>query len=381
MDYLTSWVSPNIFYQLDFHHQLACVDNKTKILHSHKTIVSNNEKIISTHADSLTEKLHEFFQLSQKTVSSLEIEALQFRESENQSLIHHIQKADEQFNTAQALFLRIEDCDVLEEEAVTSLQREFEAAHKSFKEETSSWSASLEMTCKTLCDKVAGASTQQVTALKEAILALYSLLDTTALDVQGFLKEERQALRAMKDLAETSTHEEVSHLKKQNEVLAQMLVDERKDAEAAKSDLIQRVSGLLGEFMQKRDESLRGSVENLQNSNVEAKSLLISTFGRQVDIHQDAMQRNTNLDSGLGRSGAQAEEARDDATNVRELDKGFRAELIFIFFRLRTRHLRSLNLEMKKSRTLFPSPFQRIHLGYRSEHNKWRNVPQVVRCP
>jgi kinesin family protein 11 len=233
-------------------------------------------------------------------------------------LAHHIQKADEQFNIAQALFHRIQSCDVLEENAVTSLQREFEAAHKSFKEETSSWGASLEMTCKTLCDKVASASTQQVTVLQEAILALYSLLDTTVLDVQGFLKDERQALRAMKDLAESSSHEKVSHLKQQNEILAQMLVNERKDAEASKSDLIQRVSDLLAEFMQKRDESLRGSVESLQNSNMEAKAILISTFGRQVDIHQDAMQRNTNLGSGLGRTGAQAEEAREDATNVQE---------------------------------------------------------------
>jgi hypothetical protein len=53
----------------------SCVDNKTKIFHSHKTIVSNNEKITSTHADSLTEKLHKFIQLSQKTASSLESEA------------------------------------------------------------------------------------------------------------------------------------------------------------------------------------------------------------------------------------------------------------------------------------------------------------------
>ena len=248
-------------------------------------------------------------------------------------MAHHIQKIDEQFNIAQDLFQRIQSCDVLEEEAVTSLQREFEATQKSFKDETFSWGASLEKTSKTLCDKVASASTQQVTALQEATLALYSLLDTTVLDVQGFLKEERQVLRAMKDLAETSTHEKVSHLKQQNEVLAQMLVNERKDAEMAKSDLIQRVSGLLGDFMQKRDESLRGSVESLQNSNMEAKALLISTFERQVDIHQDAMQRNTNLDSGLGRSGAQAEETREEATNVREqLDISSRVELIYIFY-------------------------------------------------
>jgi len=62
------------------------------------------------------------------------------------------------------------------------------------------------MTCKTLCDKVASASTQQVTALQEAILqvALYSLLDTTVLDVQGFqvLKEPGVAIdeRSGRDL-------------------------------------------------------------------------------------------------------------------------------------------------------------------------------------
>ena len=236
-----------------------------------------------------------------------------------------MQKVGEQFNIARDLFQRIQSCDVLEEKAVTLLQREFEAAHKSFKEETSSWGSSLETTCKTLCDKVANASTQQITVLQEAILAVYSLVDTTVRDVQAFLKGERQALLAMKDLRETSAHEKVSHLKQQNEILAQMLVNERKDAEKAKYDLIQRVSGLLGEFMEKRDESLRQSVESLQNSNAEAKELLTARFGRQADIHQDAMQRNTNLYSWLGRSGAQAKEAREDATNVREqLDKSSR---------------------------------------------------------
>ena len=189
--------------------------------------------IDSTHADSLTEKLHKFIQLSQKTASGLEIEGRQFRSSEQQSSAHHIQKVDEQFNFARVLFQRIQSFDVLEEKAVTSLQREFEAAHKSFKEETSLWgaSSSLGMTCKTLCDKVASASTDsgQVTALQKVILTLYSLLKTAVLNVQEFLKEERRALRTMKDLrlAETSTHENVSHLKQQNEILAQMSTKER----------------------------------------------------------------------------------------------------------------------------------------------------------
>jgi hypothetical protein len=39
--------------------------------------------------------------------------------------------------------------------------------------------------------------------LQAPILSLYSLLETAVLDVQEFLKEERRALRAMKDLAET----------------------------------------------------------------------------------------------------------------------------------------------------------------------------------
>jgi hypothetical protein len=58
------------------------------------------------------------------------------------------------------------------------------------------------MTCKNLCDKVASVSTEQVTVLHEVILTLYPLLETAVLDVQEFLKEERRALQAMKDLAE-----------------------------------------------------------------------------------------------------------------------------------------------------------------------------------
>lgn len=297
---------------------ILCADHKTKIFHSHKTIVSENEKNITTHTDSLAETLHEFIQVSQKMAATLETETQQFRSSEQLAIGHHIQQVDEQFNITQDLFQRIQSHDVLEEKAVTTLQREFEAAHKSFKEETFSWGASLETTCKILCDKAGNASTQQITALQEAIFALHSLVDTTIRDVQGFLNEERQALRAMADLAETSAHKKVTHLKQQNEILAQMLINERKDAEKAKSNLIQRVSGLLGEFMEKRDESLRQSVESLQSSNAEVEALLASTLGRQVDLHRDAMRRNSNLDSELGRSGAQVKEARENATNVSE---------------------------------------------------------------
>jgi hypothetical protein len=114
------------------------------------------------------------------------------------------------------------------------------------------WGASLPVgvtACKNLCDKVASASTEQVTALHKVIFTLYSLLETAVLDVQEFLKEERRALRVMKleDLAEISTHENVSHLKQHNKILAQSHARCLSTKEKMKKRL-NRIK-LLGEFM------------------------------------------------------------------------------------------------------------------------------------
>ena len=71
--------------------------------------------------------------------------------------------------------------------------------------------------------------------------------------------------------------EEINHLKRQNDTLAKWVIDEWKSSEKAQADVLQRFSGLLGEFFQKRDESLQELIGNLQHSNTEVEDLLVST--------------------------------------------------------------------------------------------------------
>ncbi|KAF8958085.1 SNF2 family N-terminal domain-containing protein [Flammula alnicola] len=69
------------------------------------------------------------------------------------------------------------------------------------------------------------------------------------------------------------------------QLLAHMLVSERENAEKAKGELLQRVSAILGEFMQQRDNHLKESIGNLQGSNKEVEDLLASMYQQQTKAH------------------------------------------------------------------------------------------------
>ena len=99
------------------------------------------------------------------------------------------------------------------------------------------------------------------------------------------------------DLAKSLATEEINHLKRQNDTLAKWVIDERKSSEKAQADILHRFSRLLGEFLQKRDESLRESIGNLrlQRSNMEVEDLLASTCKRQAKDQDQMTDRNNEM--------------------------------------------------------------------------------------
>ncbi|KAF8163321.1 P-loop containing nucleoside triphosphate hydrolase protein [Crassisporium funariophilum] len=292
------------------------LDRKDRALLSQKRAVSENEKLVHLHSESLAKLLTEFTQMSRQTTFNLELETKQFGVSEQMALTAHLQKVEEQFHKAEELFQQIQTCDLVEENTLATLQREFNTAHKSLKAETSSWVRSLEQTCERLCSDVIDTSTKQVTLLDEAITLLYSLVEGTLRETQKFLTDEHSALTEMKTLTEAAASQETLHLKRQNNALAQMLVNERKSAEKAKDELIQRVSGLLGDYTQKRDESLRECVGSLQRSNTEVEDLLTSTLERQSEVLGDMAIQNKDLREEIRGSSKQGLDIKTNSAKV-----------------------------------------------------------------
>ena len=263
------------------------------------------------------QKLAEMSQLSQSLRTSLERETGQYQSIEKKEYAEHTRQTDARFSTIQQSFRTIKDQSGAESDALLALEQELQSAMSAFNEKASSWTTELTMSCSRICKESVDTSEKQVTLLDQSIAVFNSLLESICREAQTYLKEERELLTKSNEATTRMIKEEVCRLRQQNEILARMVVDERKNSEKAKADVLQRVSSLLGDFLQQRDESLRQSVANLQRSNKEVEELLAATSKHQSKAHDEITHRNDEMGSHLHEVGKQGLETKKTAVQVR----------------------------------------------------------------
>lgn len=271
-------------------------ERKNKTLLSNKQIVSENEKLIRALADSLTKKLTELSQLSKKIRADLQNETTRFRSTQKEAFESHLQQVNDQFDKAQASFQQIKTHESAEDDAIETLKQETEDSRNLLNKEVTSWAAKFTALSSQLCGKFTEETVTQINSLEQSITLLHSLAETISTETHAYLTRDRESLEKLRSFSQATANQQIAHLQQQNRLLAQMLVDERREAEKGKNELIQRISGSLGDFMKKRDESLRASIESLQCSNQEVEELLGKTSERQARLHNDMSSSNHELE-------------------------------------------------------------------------------------
>lgn len=295
------------------------VDRKSKVFQSNKKVVSENQKLIHTGTTALMQKLAEMSQLSHSLRHSLEQETQLFHSKEEKENTEHIRRIDTYFSTIQQLLKKTEAQQGIEDQTLVSLEQELQSATSTFKANVSTWSEELASTCALRCKEFNDVGTKQISLLNQSIVILHSLLESICREVQNYLKSERETITRSYEVSKKISSEEACHLRRQNEILSNMLVQELRNSEKAKSDLLQRFSSLLGEFLQKRDESLRESIGNLQLNNKEAEELLASTSRHHLQVHDDMIHQNDEVSGRLIDIETQGVDTRKDAAQVGHL--------------------------------------------------------------
>jgi kinesin family member 11 len=121
-----------------------------------------------------------------------------------------------------------------------------------------------------------------------ALKAIGLLVDTVIREAREYVDSERESVLQAKTLANIAANTEIGRLREQNMLLTKLLEAEKLKAEKAKDDLIQRVSGLLGEFTSARDRSLREAVSHVQAGNAQAEEEMVQ-FRKKHDEMMDGM--------------------------------------------------------------------------------------------
>lgn len=127
---------------------------------------------------------------------------------------------------------------------------------------------------------------------------------------------ERERNAEAKSIAENQAEEQIRRLKDQNAQLTRLLQHEKLKSERMKNELVERVSGLLNEYVSDRHKTLEEAVIAIKEENSQAESTLngfTDDYSRKVD---DVTKQNQELCTFIEKKGDQCKRLRDGAAKV-----------------------------------------------------------------
>ncbi|KAJ7774850.1 P-loop containing nucleoside triphosphate hydrolase protein [Mycena metata] len=289
------------------------LERKSSILNTNSQVVLTQGKAMSAATIALSRKLEEFLKSSSQSTTKLRTEAKQFEAKELEALAGYSERIDQQLKRVHSALAVVQAKDTAEAEALAIVQKALKETHESFRVGFASWGSALKRSCETTCAETSQAGLEAFTTVEKALKAMGSLVENVVREARSFVEAERDAVVEGKLLAANAATAEISRLRSQNELLAGMLEEEKLRGEKSKDELLQRVSGLLGEFTRERDRGLREAVGIVQGGNVKAEEGM-RVFERKHGELADSMEaKGKEVAKGVERWGGDAKRTRDGA--------------------------------------------------------------------
>ncbi|KAK0228559.1 kinesin 2 [Armillaria fumosa] len=256
------------------HESIADVGSLFNKLERKADLMKSNAKAVVTHGKSiasatqlLSTHLDEFMTTSSANVAKLRQEAKQFGSSELLNLASYSQRIHEHLTCVQESLNDIRAQDDSEDQALTVVKRTMQETHETFKDGFGSWGANLSSSCVRLCARVEDTGVEAFGGVEKALKVMAQLVDDVLRDALQYIKTEQQGLLALQSLGSNAANAEIQRLREQNEALTILIENERLSADKSKSELVQRISGLLGDFVMERDKGLKAAVKDVQIAN------------------------------------------------------------------------------------------------------------------
>ncbi|RDB21393.1 Kinesin-like protein bimC [Hypsizygus marmoreus] len=289
------------------------LDRKTLVLNSNSQTVLTEGKKISTAGQVLSQKLDHLAKSSSQSMQKLRADAQDFRIKELDALSKTSTRIDKQLEQVRNALSVIQSQDASEADALGIAQKVLKDTHETFKMGFSAWGESLKATCESMSKEVEKSGIEAFGAVEVAVKNMVSLVETVVQEACDHVDAEREAVLHAKTLANDASNDEIARLREQNEALLKMLEHERIKGNKAKDELIQRVSGLLGVFVEERDKSLRDVVGFVQDGNQKSGAGM-KAFVEEHDFVMKEMENNgLELTGTLRNRSGEGKRTRDGA--------------------------------------------------------------------
>ncbi|KAJ7235473.1 P-loop containing nucleoside triphosphate hydrolase protein [Mycena haematopus] len=289
------------------------LERKSSILTANTQAVLTHGKAISSSTIVLSRKLEEFYKTASQSTAKLRTEAKQFEVKELEALAGHSERIDQQLKRVGAVLAMMQAKDAAEAEALAIVQSTLKETHDSFRVGFATWAGTVKRGCETTCNQANEAGLEAFGAVEKALKAMGSVVENVVREACSFVDSERHSGAETKELVANAAAAEITRLRNQNQLLTRMLEEERLRGEKAKDELLQRVSGLLGEFTKERDRGLREAVGIVQAANVKAEEGMKALEREHGDLAEAMEAKGKEVARGVEKWGADAKRTRDGA--------------------------------------------------------------------
>ena len=284
---------------------------KQAILTANSQAATVHGNSISASTDVLKQELAIFINSATQHVDRLHHEIRQFETEHVESLTAQTNRVEEQLQQLVESIIVVQNQDRAESKVLQAMQSTLQDTITSLQTESVAWNEKWKETSQRQRQTIEDLSNESFSSLENALKAMTSLTEGILKEALHFIDTEQRLMHKARSLAENVNETEILRLKRQNQVLMQLLDDEKQKAQKAQHDLLQRISSMLGDYVNERDRSLRQAVGLVQNENQEALDTL-STFATNHDqIMASNQEKALEVDSTLREKGQEHKRTRD----------------------------------------------------------------------
>lgn len=204
-----------------------------------------------------------------------------------------------------------------------------------------------------------------------------SLIESIIREAQDHIETECKAAEEAQLLASTASNEEIRRLQEQNAYLVRLLETEKVKSERAKDDLIKRISGLLGEFVNERDRSLREAVSDISEGNERGEERMVQFGEDHGKKLEGIVARGQEWGPVLSKKGGEGKRLRDGGLKVSFVGRVTRRHLMLILV-FGSQSLSSVNATVKDGLTNVQNSFSTSLSAYSEDIQKHTHALNVT---
>ncbi|KAJ3715608.1 hypothetical protein DFJ43DRAFT_1100836, partial [Lentinula guzmanii] len=291
------------------HDVAALSKNSSAVLGSNSKAVAKFTQAMSTASKSLTTSLNDFAGPSNQRIAQLRDDTESFKAKEIKNLESYSNRLTEQLENVQNTMQAIRTHNTAEGDAITSLETILNDTYDIF-------STGFSLCCQQTHEELDRTSSQTLSEAHTAVKTIHTTLEHVLQETAKFFEREQDALNKTTAVVQQATDNEVERLRAQNRALQALVEKQKVDANKAKDDLLQKVSGLLVNFVNEQDRGLRDAAASLQEGNGAAEAGMQSLQQQYGQMVGSLEQSRTSLIAFSDQSRSETKRMRDGSVKT-----------------------------------------------------------------